>query len=104
MLPDEVFAALGDPTRLRIVQMLAQRGEMCVCHIVDELAMNQPAVSHHIAKLKQAGLLNARKKGQWIYYSLNIDALKMGALAFLTEVVTLLEKANAAADDACCER
>jgi len=66
--------------------------------------MNQPAVSHHIAKLKQAGLLNARKKGQWIYYSLNIDALKMGALAFLTEVVTLLEKANAAADDACCER
>src|SRR3989339_352375 len=88
---DEVFKALGDPTRLRIVQMLARHGEVCVCRIVDELEMNQPAVSHHMAKLKQAGLLNSRKQGQWIHYSLKVEALKDGPLAFLSEIASLAE-------------
>ena len=101
---DEVFKALGDPTRLRIVEMLARHGEMCVCQIADDLAMNQPAISHHMAKLKQAGLLNARKKGQWIYYSLNVNAMKTGALGFLSEVVSLAGKSSAAVGDVCCER
>ena len=101
---DEVFKALGDPTRLQIVQMLAQHGEMCVCTIVDELGMHQPAISHHMAKLKQAGLLNARKKGQWIFYSLRVEALREGPVAFLSEIL-LLAKASADAVSAvpCCE-
>ena len=101
---DEIFKALGDPTRLRIVQMLAHNGETCVCKIVDEFEINQPAISHHMAKLKQAGLLNARKDGQWIHYSLKVDALRDGPLAFLSEIASLAEmSAGAARDVPCCE-
>ncbi|HEX2986851.1 MAG TPA: metalloregulator ArsR/SmtB family transcription factor [Chloroflexota bacterium] len=101
---DEVFKALGDPTRLKIVRMLAENGETCVCRIVDELGMNQPAISHHMAKLKQAGLLTARKEGQWIHYSLKLEALKDGPLAFLAEIVSLAEaSSNAMSGVSCCE-
>lgn len=101
---DEVFKALGDPTRLRIVRMLAQHGEVCVCKIVDELDMNQPAISHHMAKLKQAGLLKARKEGQWIHYSLNIETFKSGPLAFVSEIVTLAEASmGTTRESSCCE-
>lgn len=92
----EIFKALGDPTRLQIVQMLSRQGEVCVCKIVDELGMNQPAVSHHMAKLKQAGLVRSRKEGQWIHYSLKVEALSHGPLAFLSEIVSLAEKASVA--------
>ncbi|MBI2842861.1 MAG: helix-turn-helix transcriptional regulator, partial [Armatimonadetes bacterium] len=85
---DQVFKALGDPTRLQIVMMLAEGGDVCVCRIVDEFGMNQPAVSHHMGKLKQAGLLHSRRDGQWIHYSLNIEALESGPLAFLEEVIS----------------
>jgi len=101
---DEVFKALGDPTRLRIVQMLARNGEMCVCQIVDGAGMAQPAVSHHMAKLKQVGLLNARREGQWIYYSLKIQAFKDGPLSFLSEIVSLAEvSASTISAVRCCD-
>jgi len=103
---EEVFKALGDPTRLAIVRMLAENGEMCVCKIVDDLNMGQSAVSHHMAKLKQAGLLHSRRDGQWIHYSLNVDAIKNGLLAFLHEVVDaaekVAEKSNATSVGSCC--
>ncbi|MHB9035182.1 MAG: ArsR/SmtB family transcription factor [Armatimonadota bacterium] len=101
---DEVFKALGDPTRLRIVRMLAEQGEVCVCKIVDELGMNQPAISHHMAKLKQARLLRHRRQGQWIHYSLNIDGFKTGPLAFLSEMVKMAETAPPTPGNVpCCE-
>jgi ArsR family transcriptional regulator, arsenate/arsenite/antimonite-responsive transcriptional repressor len=101
---DEVFKALGDPTRLRIVQMLAKHGEMCVCQIVDGLEMTQPAISHHMTKLKQAGLLSARREGQWIHYSLKPGAIKDGPLAFLAEVVSLAEASSGVvAGIPCCK-
>ncbi len=98
---DEKFKALGDPTRLRIVQMLARDGETCVCRIVDELGMHQPAISHHMAKLKQAGLLNARKEGQWTYYSLRVEALTEGPALLLADIVSLAE-ASAGTDRMIC--
>lgn len=101
---DEVFKALGDPTRLRIVRMLAEQGEVCVCKIVEAFGMNQPAVSHHMAKLKQARLVHHRKQGQWIYYSLNTDSVKTGPLRFLSELISLAEKAHPTAEDATCCR
>ena len=67
---DVVFKALGDPIRIRIVEMLAQNGEMCVCKIMENLSMTQPAVSHHLASLKNAGVVHPRKQGQWVHYSL----------------------------------
>lgn len=102
---DELFKTLGDPTRLRIVRMLARNGETCVCKIVDELEMNQPTVSFHMARLKQAGLLSARKEGQWVHYSLKTDALREGPLALLAEIVALADaSAGVTAGSPCCER
>jgi len=89
---DEIFKALGDPTRLQIVRMLAENGEVCVCRIVEELGMNQPAISHHIAKLKQTRLLRSRKDGQWIHYSLNVGIIYDGPLAFLLEIMDSARK------------
>lgn len=83
---EDVFKALGDPSRLRIVTMLAENGEMCVCKIVEALGMGQPAVSHHMAALRHAGLVYHRKEGQWIHYSLNRDTLRSGPLTFISGI------------------
>jgi len=66
--------------------MLAESGEMCVCKIVEALGMGQPAVSHHMASLRHAGLVRHRKEGQWIHYSLNRDAFRDGPLSFIAGV------------------
>lgn len=97
---EDVFKALGDPTRIRIVEMLAENGELCVCKIYEQLDMTQPAVSHHLAILKRAGLVNARKQGQWVHYSLCCSALSEIPFAFLCE---LIEKAETArSEGGCC--
>ena len=101
---DQVFKALGDPTRLQIVKMLAEGGEVCVCSIVDSLDMNQSAVSHHMSKLKQAGLLHSRREGQWIHYSLNIEAFKSGPSAFLQDITLLAENKQKSPSGAPCCR
>ncbi len=69
------FKALSETTRLKIVITLL-KGEQCVCKIIDEMQLSQPAVSHHMKILKQAGLVKARREGKWIHYSLNKDAFK----------------------------
>ncbi|MHB0913183.1 MAG: ArsR/SmtB family transcription factor [Armatimonadota bacterium] len=82
---EEIFKALSDPTRLAIVRMLAG-GEMCVCKIMEAFDMSQPAVSHHLASLKRAGLVRGRKEGQWVHYSLRREALA-GSAAFFDELL-----------------
>ncbi|MDD3928065.1 MAG: metalloregulator ArsR/SmtB family transcription factor [bacterium] len=72
----DVFKALGDPTRLRIVEMLSHSEEICVCKITEELGMTQPAISHHLSTLKHAGLVAARRHGQWMHYSLCREVLR----------------------------
>lgn len=70
----EVFKALSDLTRLRIVHLLTRAGkELCVCEFVDALEEPQYNVSRHLKELRQAGLLRERKEGRWVYYSLNED-------------------------------
>ena len=66
---DRIFRAFSDRTRLRILGMLRD-GELCVCHIVDVLGVPQPKASRHLAYLRRAGLVLARKEGQWSYYRL----------------------------------
>jgi ArsR family transcriptional regulator len=91
----EFFRALGDPVRLKIVCMLAESGELCVCKIVEELhTMGQPAVSHHLARLRYAGLIKPRKQGQWVHYSLNLDVLENSALAFVRQLVETAKTAR----------
>lgn len=72
----DIFKALGDPTRLRIVEMLSNSEEICVCKITEELNMTQPAISHHLSALKHAGLVEARRHGQWMHYSLCCEVLR----------------------------
>ncbi|WP_040550768.1 ArsR/SmtB family transcription factor [Pedosphaera parvula] len=63
------FAALADPTRLRLLNMMAG-GEVCVCHFQGVLQTNQPKISRHLAYLKKAGLVEARRDGKWMHYRL----------------------------------
>ncbi len=67
---EELFKACADQTRLRILNMLACEGEVCVCHLVDVLQTNQPKVSRHLAYLKRVGLVADRKDGLWVHYRL----------------------------------
>ncbi|WJH35562.1 metalloregulator ArsR/SmtB family transcription factor [Paenibacillus sp. CC-CFT747] len=63
---------LGDKTRLTIMALLKERA-LCVCDVVELLETSQPNVSQHLRKLKAAGLVKETRKGQWIYYSLNVE-------------------------------
>jgi ArsR family transcriptional regulator len=65
----QLFKALGDDTRLRIVALLSH-GELCVCHLQDALGLTQPTASRHMAVLRSAGVVEARRKGSWVYYRL----------------------------------
>lgn len=94
----DVFKALGDPIRIRIVEMLAASGEMCVCKVMEELDMTQPAVSHHLAALKHAGLVKPRKQGQWVYYSLSRPAVSEVAHAFIEGLLKKLDAASPGAE------
>lgn len=67
----EDLKLLGDKTRLTILILLKER-EWCVCEFVDLFDISQPAVSQHLRKLKSSGLVKEQKRGQWVYYSLNI--------------------------------
>lgn len=73
------FKALADPARVAIVNRLAGAGEVCVCAFVDELDLSQPTVSHHLRVLREAGLVEADRRGTWAYYRLVPEAI--GALA-----------------------
>ena len=65
----QVFKALGDETRLRILNLLCRR-ELCVCQIVEVLGIGQSKASRHLATLRHAGLVDDRREGLWMYYSL----------------------------------
>ncbi len=65
-----IFKALSDETRLRILKLL-EHGELCVCDIVAALDMIQPKVSFHLGVLKDAGLIKDRKQGKWIHYRID---------------------------------
>ena len=67
---ETLFRALGDRTRLRILNLL-RGGEVCVCHIHEALRIPQPTASRHLAYLRRAGLVQRRKEGLWAHYSLS---------------------------------
>jgi ArsR family transcriptional regulator, arsenate/arsenite/antimonite-responsive transcriptional repressor len=83
------YSALADPTRLRILSLLGD-GEICVCHIHASLDVPQPTASRHLAYLRKAGLVEARRTGIWMHYKLaDIDnpvvaAVVKGAMHALT--------------------
>jgi ArsR family transcriptional regulator, arsenate/arsenite/antimonite-responsive transcriptional repressor len=84
----ELFKTLGDPARVRIVNVVARSSEpVCACELYDPLGLSQPTVSHHLKKLVVAGLLEREQRGRWAYFSLKPDAVeKLAAVADLKGV------------------
>lgn len=81
----DVFRALADPARVRIVNLLATSSvPVCVCDLIAPVGLSQPTVSHHLKKLTRAGLLEREQRGKWAYFS-----LKPEAVAKLAAVVDL---------------
>jgi ArsR family transcriptional regulator, arsenate/arsenite/antimonite-responsive transcriptional repressor len=81
----EVFRALADPVRLELLAHVAARGPLCVCHLEDAVPYSQSRISKHLGVLRRAGLVSARRERNWVYYSVNTDALDT-ARDFLNQV------------------
>lgn len=70
MKAPDLFRAFADPTRLRILNLLQERNEICVCDLCQVLGEGQPKVSRHLASLRDAGLVQVRRDGRWKFYAL----------------------------------
>jgi ArsR family transcriptional regulator, arsenate/arsenite/antimonite-responsive transcriptional repressor len=76
-----VFAALGNPARVRLVNLLAGEKEpVCLCHLIEPVGLAQATVSEHLKKLVAAGLVLREERGKWSYFSLNTDAFERVAV------------------------
>lgn len=103
---DLLFRALSDPTRLRLLNLIGDR-EICVCYFVEILRMSQPKISRHLAYLRRAGILTARRDGKWMHYRLSAPNDKVAA-NILGETLRHLRKMPemkrdiSRLDSACC--
>ncbi|MGO9776509.1 MAG: ArsR/SmtB family transcription factor [Terracidiphilus sp.] len=101
-----LFAALADTTRLRLLNLMVSR-EVCVCHFVEILGQSQPKISRHLAYLRNAGIVTARREGKWIHYSI-CPAADASASAVLAAVLAALgndqqmQADRARLDRVCC--
>jgi len=87
---------LADETRLRIVLLIVDQDELCVCELISALQISQPKISRHLALLRKNGLLNDRRQGQWVYYRLNPD---LAAWAMKSITAAYQSKPNFFIDD-----
>lgn len=73
----KLFKALGDETRLEIVEMLAATdGEICACEFEARFDLSQPTISHHLKVLREVGLITGERRGTWVYYTLVRERLR----------------------------
>ena len=95
----QVFRALGDPVRLRLVSLIGahQGGEACVCDLTTAFDLTQPTISHHLKVLREAGIIDSERRGTWVYYRLVPAALeRMAALLVLPGQLTLARRGSPA--------
>jgi ArsR family transcriptional regulator, arsenate/arsenite/antimonite-responsive transcriptional repressor len=105
-----LMQALGDENRIRIINLLLAREELCVCDIQSVLAVPQTRVSRHLNILKSAGVVSARRDARWMYYALRRDTVLVRELCELCErsfsgipaLAADLTSLNAASDLVCC--
>jgi ArsR family transcriptional regulator len=78
-----IFKALGDPTRVRLLSLIAagEDGEACICDLTEPVGLSQPTVSHHMKLLVEAGLATREQRGRWAYYRVVRDALERASAA-----------------------
>ena len=72
------FQALGDKTRLRLLNLMGEQ-EICVCYLVEVLKQPQPKISRHLAYLRRAGIVDARREGKWMHYRIVMPSNTGGA-------------------------
>ncbi|WP_263367168.1 ArsR/SmtB family transcription factor [Edaphobacter bradus] len=102
-----LFAALADPTRLRLLNLMRGR-EVCVCYFVEILEQSQPKISRHLAYLRRAGIVNARRDGKWMHYRM-VRPGDVAAASILDAVLASLEQEAVMQGDearlsrACCQ-
>lgn len=104
----DLFQALADRTRLRVLNLLAG-GEICVCYFVELLGEAQPKVSRHLAYLRRAGLVGARRDGKWMHYRLVHPDDAQVARVFDATMESLaadrqMQRDRAALEKVCCAR
>jgi len=90
-----IFKALSDETRLKILLMLTSGKKTCACKILEAFHFTQPTLSYHMKQLTDSGLVDAEKKGKWVYYSINCDRTEL-----LREFMAKVSEIENAAD--CC--
>ncbi len=101
-----LFRALADRTRLRLLNLMAA-GEVCVCFFVEVLGESQPKISRHLAYLRRAGVVSARREGKWMHYRISAPADEHAARV-LAEVMAWLgedramQKDRARLENICC--
>ena len=101
-----LFAALADPTRLRLLNLIGGR-EVCVCYFVEILRQGQPKISRHLAYLRRAGLVTARREGKWMHYRMVPQADEAAASILAAALAALkndrqMQADRAKLDRACC--
>jgi len=85
-----LFAALADRTRLRLLNLMNGK-EVCVCYFVEILGQSQPKISRHLAYLRRAGIVAARREGKWIHYKI-VATKHAGAARILSETLSVLSE------------
>lgn len=70
-----LMKALSDPIRLRLMSMIAAADELCVCDLLTPFEVSQPTISHHLKVLRSAGLVDSERRGTWVYYWADREAL-----------------------------
>ena len=102
----QFFQALGDNTRLRLLNLMGDQ-EVCVCYLVEILGAPQPKISRHLAYLRNAGIVSARREGKWMHYRIVMPA-HHGAAQVLRQTFDWLKEDKAMQADrirlrkACC--
>ena len=84
MNPAELFKQLSDTTRLRSLALMASEGELCVCELTFALGLSQPKISRHLAQLRESGVVESRKEGQWVHYRIH-RGLPAWAITVITD-------------------
>lgn len=97
---DQFFRALADPTRLRLIHLMSEQ-EICVCYFIEVIGAPQPKISRHLAYLRRAGLVAARREGKWMHYRLTVPC-DPHASAILKTTLNALKKSAEMQRD--CER
>ena len=97
---DQLFRALADPTRLRLINLMSEQ-EICVCYFIQVIGAPQPKISRHLAYLRRAGIAAARRQGKWMHYRLTLPQ-NTHALAILKSTVEALKQDKEMQRD--CER